>query len=76
MSSFDSTLSNLTFLQRKFLKYHAGFQVDHWNLSLPFYSPDILNFLSTSALPSITDAADGDGDGAEAPVRSTSARRC
>ena len=55
LSSFDSTLSNLTRLcSVVFRKTFAGFQVNHWSLRLRYYFPDTLNFLSTSAFSSIT----------------------
>ena len=54
LSSFDSTLSNPTSLQRGFSETRAGFQVEHWTLHLRFYSLVTPSFLSTSTLSSIT----------------------
>ena len=55
LSSFDSTLSNLTLLcSVVFRKTHARFRVDPRSLRLWYYIPDAPNLLSTSAFSSIT----------------------
>ena len=81
MTSFDSTLSNLTSLQRGFSKNSC---------TVPEPPPAVLLPSRTSSRPppsraspsnvidvhEINDTAGGNGDGAEAPATSTSARRC
>ena len=58
LSSFDSTLSNFTSLQREFLKTHAWVQIDCRSLrdtfNLRLCHPGMPNFLSTSILLSIS----------------------